>query len=110
VHHRRDNTSPFCLPQYIQVRKLNLNSFGVKVCTVYTRNCNQRHFHGFHEFDIKRRLLRLLVNGTSGNERKMMLTVLREAVLQNSQRGASQPPLTFLHGELALAYAGWLLV
>jgi hypothetical protein len=30
----------------------------------------------------------------------MELTVLREAVLQNSQRSASQSPLTFLHGQI----------
>jgi hypothetical protein len=52
---------------YTQVRKFNLKSFGVKVCTVYTRTYIQRHFHGFQEFDIKRRLLLPFATGTSGN-------------------------------------------
>jgi hypothetical protein len=37
---------------YTQARKLNLKSFGVKVCTVYSRTYTQRHFHGFQEFDL----------------------------------------------------------
>jgi hypothetical protein len=50
----------------MQVCKLYLKSFGVKVCTVYSRICYQRHFHDFQECDIKRPLLLPFGTGGSG--------------------------------------------